>query len=126
MLSPNFPPSFPPNIQGRRFREGRLLILRLIDQLVLADPRHHGAQLLAHPFDFVAGGAAAHGLEAGLAGAAFRHPLAGETARLNVVEDLLHAAPDGSVDEPRTRAVIAIFGGVGNRIAHVGDTALVD
>ena len=72
------------------------------------------------------GGAAAQRLEAGLAGLAFEHPFAGEGARLDFAEDFAHALLDACVDDPRPARVVAVLGGVGNRIAHGGDAALVD
>ena len=72
------------------------------------------------------GGAPPHGLEARLAGGAFAHPLADETPRLDVVEGLFHAFFHAFVDDPGAGGVIAVFSRVGDRIAHVGDAALVD
>src|SRR5271167_2567047 len=64
-------------------------VLRLVDQPVRRDPRHHGAQLLADLFDLVLGRAAAGRLEAGQAGLVLQHPVAGEAAGLDVVQDAL-------------------------------------
>ena len=54
---------------------------RLVDQLVLGDPGHHGAQPFAHLLDRVLGGQRAHGLEARLPNPVFQHPFAGRTCR---------------------------------------------
>src|SRR5271167_3767602 len=55
---------------------GSGLVLGLVDQLVLGDPRHHGAQLGADFLDRMFCSAPAHGFEARLAGGIFEHPVA--------------------------------------------------
>ena len=88
------------------------LVLRFIDQLVLGDPWHHGAEFFANFFDLVRGVIAAGGLEAGLADAVFQHPIPGEFTRLNVIENALHLRLGFSGHDPWTGYVIAVFGGV--------------
>src|SRR5437762_9185192 len=94
-------------------------VLALVDQCVLLDPRHHRAQPLADLLDRVLGGAAAQCLEARLAGGVFQHPFARETAGLDVGEDLLHLDADMLVDDSRGAGVIAILGGIRNRVSYI-------
>jgi hypothetical protein len=68
----------------------------------------------------------AHGLERRLVDAILQHPILDELAGLDVVEDLLHFRARGVVDHARARDVFAVFGGVGDRVIHGGDAALVD
>src|ERR1700675_167292 len=82
-------------------------IPRLVDQLVLGDPGHHGAQLGADLLDGVFGPAPAHRLEARLAGLALLHPIAGEPARLDVLEDALHLRLGLIGDDARSARVVA-------------------
>src|SRR3546814_11448313 len=53
-------------------------VLRLVDELVLGDPRHHRAQFGADLFDRVFGGEFAGGLHFRLAGAVVEHETADE------------------------------------------------
>src|SRR5262249_33778890 len=54
------------------------------------------------------------------------HPVAGEAARLDVGQNALHLGLGLVGDDTRARAVLAVLGGVGDRVVHVGDAALVD
>src|SRR5579872_6089536 len=101
-------------------------VLRAVDQRVLLDPRHHRAQALADLFDIVLGGGATHGLKARLPGIVLEHPVAREAAGLDVGEDALHFGLDAIADHPRAARVIAVFGGVRDRVAHIGDAAFID
>src|SRR5215475_14703596 len=101
-------------------------VARLVDQLVLGDPGHHAAQLATDLLDRVLGAHAAHGLEAGLAGLALGDPVAGEAAGLDVGEDALHLLLGLVGDDARAAGVVAVLGGVRDRVAHVGDAAFVD
>src|SRR5207302_1549001 len=112
--------------QHRTYAGAAPSVLRLVDQLVGGDPGHHRAQLLADLLDVVLGGAPAHRLEAGVAGGVLEHPVAREAAGLDVVEDALHLGLDVGVDEARAARVVAVLGGVGDRVAHIGDATLVD
>src|SRR5688572_19980222 len=118
------PPS--PAMRERGYSQGEASVLALVDERVLFDPRHHRAQAFADLLDLVLGGAAAHRLEARLAGGVFQHPFAGEAAGLDLGQYLLHLGPDMLVDDPGTARIIAVFRGVRHRVAHVGDAALVD
>src|SRR5947209_6472465 len=68
----------------------RSLVPRLVDQLVLGDPGHQSPQAFAHDLDRVLGVQATGGLEARLAHRALRHPVADETPRLDVFQNLGH------------------------------------
>ena len=72
------------------------LVLGLVDQLVLGDPGHHGAELRADFFDLVAVVHAADALEAGGTGAVFLHPVGGELAGLDVVQTASLYSFDGA------------------------------
>src|SRR6478735_9724045 len=83
----------PANEKGRSLRPGlsqnqsqKRLVDRLVDQLVLADPGHHAAQLGTDFFDLVAVVHAADALEARAASLVFLHPVGGELAGLDVVQ----------------------------------------
>src|SRR5689334_25387787 len=89
-------------------------VLRLVDQLVLGDPGHHGAQLGPDLLDRMLGRTPAHGLEARLTGIAFLHPVAGETAGLDIVQDLLHLLLRLIGDDAWAAGVVAVFSGVGD------------
>src|SRR5438477_96481 len=95
----------------------------LVDQLVLGNPRHHGPQLGADFLDRMLGIHAPGRLEARLAGLVLEHPVAREAAGLDVGQDLLHLLAHRRADHPGAAGVVAIFGGVGDRVAHVGDAA---
>src|SRR5690606_29252458 len=56
----------------------------------------------------------------------FLHPLGRELAGLDVVEDALHLGLGLGGDDARARHILAPLGGVGDRVVHVGDAALVD
>src|SRR5690606_18106869 len=99
---------------------------RGVHQLVLGDPGHHGAKALADLLDGMLGVAAARGLEAGLAGVVLQHPVADEAARLDVLQHPLHLGLGLRRDDPRAGDVLAVLRGVGDRVVHVGDAALVD
>src|SRR3954451_18090485 len=86
------------------------LVLALVDQRVLLDPRHHRTQPLAYFLDLVLRGAAPHRLEAGLTGGVFQHPFAGEPAALDLGQNPLHLGPDVLVDDPGSARIIAVFG----------------
>src|SRR5258707_13088996 len=68
----------------------RALVLALVHPSALLDPRHHVAELGADLFDRVLGEVGTGGLERGLVDLVLQHPVAGELAGLNVVQDPLH------------------------------------
>src|SRR5215831_13337893 len=98
----------------------------LVNQRPLLDPWHHLAQLGAHMLDWMLGELGAHRLERGLVHLVLEHPVLDEAARLNVAEDALHLSLGFRRYYARTGDVFAVFGGVGDRVVHVGDAALVD
>src|SRR5690606_22628786 len=65
-------------------------VLGLVHQLVLGDPGHHGAKFGADFLDLVAVVHATDALEARGARTVFLHPLRGELAGLDVLQDALH------------------------------------
>ena len=116
----------------RRPVEGRVprpssLVAALVDELVLPDPGHHRAQLLAHLLDGVLGEQAPARLERRGPGAVLEDEVAGVAAGLDVGE-----ARPSSPASPRAPItfgpgqVLAELRVVRDRVVHVGDAALVD
>src|SRR4029078_6042091 len=68
----------------------KVSVFAFIDQRPLGNPRHHGAQALAHGFHIVVVAFGAHRLERGLVDAVLEHPVLDELAGLDVVQSLLH------------------------------------
>ena len=83
-------------------------------------PAHHGAQFVADLFDLVLGFDAAAGHEIGPADLVFHDPVAGKDAFLDFLQDLFHFLFGLVGDDAAADAVIAIFGGVADRVAHQG------
>src|SRR5262245_49578449 len=102
------------------------LILRFIYKLVRRQPRHQSAKLRADLFDLMFLFGLDQAGEIGLARFGFGHPLVGELPRLNLGQDLPHLLFDLRADDAFASRQIAVFGGVGDRITHVGDAALVE
>ena len=76
-----------------RKRAARVLAISvpgLVDKLVLGNPRHHRAQLLAHFLDRMGVIDAADGLEARLARLAFADPFGSEFAGLDILQHTAH------------------------------------
>src|SRR3984893_12135023 len=90
------------------------------------DPGHHLAQPPAHFLDGAGRVALPHREEARAVRLVLQHPLPGELAGLDLGEDLLHLGLGPVVDDARAAGVVAVLGGVGDRVAHVGETALVE
>ncbi len=67
-----------------------LLVSLLVDEFVLADPRHHRAQPGAHLFDRMRRVAGPRRLKGGLIDLVLEHPVAGEFAGLDVLQNPLH------------------------------------
>src|SRR5688572_5155315 len=97
---------------GEKAARGRadLLVDGLVDQLVLADPRHHAAKLRADFLDLVAVIDAADTLEARGARTVFLHPVRSELAGLDVLEDTLHLGLRLIRDDARAGDVFAPLG----------------
>ena len=66
-----------------------------------------------------------HGVEAGAAGLVLQDPFAGELTVLDLLEYLAHLGAGVVVDDALAAGDIAILGGVGDAVAHAGDTLLV-
>src|SRR5450755_681965 len=89
------------------------------------DPVHLLTQALAHDLHLVPSLLGAHALEVLLTGPILGDPLAREVARLDLRKDLLHRRPRLLADDPRPAGHVAVFGGVGDRVAHAADPLLV-
>src|SRR5690606_16527937 len=108
-------------------RSGGRSVAGLVDHAARGDPGHHAAQLLADGLDLVRVVVAAGRLEGGLADSAFLHPVADETAGLDVLQHRLHPGLGLLArEDARAGDVLAVLGRVGDRVVHVGDAALVD
>src|SRR5215213_5839164 len=94
--------------------------------LALTDPRHHRPQAVTDLFDRVLGRLLAQRVEHRPAGLVLEDPLLRELAGLDLVEDLLHLRARFVGDDARPTRHVAVLGGVADRVAHVGDAALVD
>src|SRR3989454_10683995 len=90
------------------------------------DPRHHGPQPLADLLDRMRGVPPSHREEPGTVGLVLEHPLARELAGLNLVQDLPHLGLRGRAHDPRAARVVPVLGGVRDRVAHVGESALIE
>src|SRR3954462_9420232 len=93
--------------------------------LALTDPRHHRAEAVTDLFDGMLGRLLAQRVEHRAAGLVLEDPLLRELAGLDLVEDLLHLRTRVVGDDARTARHVAVLGGVGDRVPHVGDAALV-
>src|SRR6516225_11629895 len=112
---------------GRTKAQGRALrYLRHSRLLFPFEEGHHFTQLAAHLLDFLALLGFPHGEEFLAAGPVFLHPLACEFTGLDLRKDLFHFRARLFVDDARTPCVIAVLGGVGDRVAHVGEASFVD
>src|SRR6476646_5479155 len=103
--------------EGRRASDAAIrmrLVLRLVHQLVLGDPGHHGAELGADLFDRMRCTSGTSRLERGLARPVLQHPVAREFAGLNVVEHALHLALGLRRDDAGAGDILAILRSVGD------------
>ncbi len=105
---------------------GQRSVAGLVHELVLGDPGHHGAQLVAHHFDAVVGRVAAAGRHARVVQAAFLDEHLGVVAVLDALERIAHGHARLLVDDLGARHVLAEFGVVRDRVVHVGDAAFID
>src|SRR5580700_7073956 len=80
-----------------------------VHQRARLDPGHHPAQLFTDLLDRVRGHLGAHRLERGLVHPVLQHPVLGELARLDVVENALHLGARLGRDHARARDVLAIL-----------------
>src|SRR6266850_1441752 len=95
--------------QGGVTRYLRCSVPRRVDQAVLLDPGHHLAQPRADLLDRQLCGHAPPRQQHGRAGAVLEHELLGVLARLDAVQDLLHAPARALVDDLGPRDVLAVF-----------------
>src|SRR3972149_5381162 len=105
---PSRPASLPGNNGGAAQNDGTCcpsvypFPLSVVDSprsVPLLQPRHHVAQLLAHPLDGMLRVLAAQRQEAGTPGLVLQDPLAGESAGADVGQHLLHGLAHGGVDD---------------------------
>ena len=104
----------------RRLPRRRLLGLgrRALGRLALLRPRHHGPELRPDPLDLVVPVGQTHPLEVGPPVAVLGQPFAGERAALDLVKDPPHLGAGLLGDDPRSAGVVAVLGGVTDRVAH--------
>src|SRR5579883_270512 len=87
---------------------------------------HHRAQFGAHFFDRLILSGFAHGEKLLSPIAIFLQPRARESARLTLAQNLPPFSARLLADDTRPAGVVAVFGGVGDRIAHIAKAAFVD
>src|SRR5690606_22837790 len=90
------------------------------------DEGDHVADLAADLFDLVVLAGGAVGGEGLGAGVPLGGEVGGEGAVLDVGEDVAHGLAGGVVDHAGSGDVVAVLGGLGHRVAHPGQPALVD
>src|SRR3990172_4686072 len=96
------------------------------DHLLLGlEPGHHPAQLPPHVLDPGRPRLLAKSEEVREALLGLGDPLLGELPALDLVEDPLHLGADLAVDHARASRVVAVLGGVGDRVPHPAHPALV-
>src|SRR5581483_8497575 len=101
-------------------------VARAIDQPLALQPRHEGAKLAADLLQRMPGGFLAHTAEIPESVAILVDPFVGELAGLDVAEQTLHGLAHLRADDLRAARHVAVLGGVADRVAHVGDAALVN
>src|SRR3954464_8264762 len=111
--------------QGGVTRCLRFSVPRRVDQAVLLDPRHHLAQPRADLLDRQLRGHAPARQQHRRPGTVLEDELLGVFARLDAVQDLLHALARALVDHLGAGNVFAVFGVVRDRVVHRADAALV-
>src|ERR1039457_3415303 len=87
---------------------------------------HHFAELAADALDRLIAGGLAHGEEILAAGFVLPDPFAGELAGLDLGQDLAHLGAGFFGHDPLAAGVVAVFGRVRDRVAHVGQTAFLN
>src|SRR6476646_6430230 len=92
---------------------------RLGDRTV--DPGHHAAQLAAGLLDRVRRRLLTPLGEVRPTGVVLGDPLTGELAAADRAEDLAHLVLGAGVDDARAPGVVAVLGGVRDRVPHAGD-----
>lgn len=94
--------------------------------VLLLDPGHAGAELLAHLLDGVLLASLEEGVILLLATLCLGNPILGELAGLDVLEGGLHPLLDGSIDNLGPDYNITILGGLGDGETHAANSRLVD
>src|SRR3954470_6544581 len=94
--------------------------------LASRDPGHHGPQLCADLLDLELLRVVAVAVEVRPAVVVLGDPLPGELTALDLVENLAHLLLGVRRDHTRTARVVAVLRGVGDRVVHRTDAALVD
>src|SRR5437867_659851 len=102
------------------------LVPRAVDEPFGGEPGHQATQLRPHLLDRVLRGLLPELAEVRQAAAVLGDPLVGELARLDVGEDRLHRLARLVADDALAARHVAVLGGVADRVAHVGNPALVD
>src|SRR3569832_1546322 len=117
--------TLPPRPRSIHSSDNTQSVLAAVDDLIGLDPGHHVTQFLTDHLDLMLTSEAAHGLQLGGAGLDLENELTREFAGLDLFQDLLHFLLGLLGDDARTAREIAVFSGVGDRVAHVGDAALI-
>src|SRR5271157_6648136 len=100
--------------------------LRNAGFLALLEEGHHGAQLSADFLNRLIFSRFTHSEEVLPSGAVLRQPGAREFAALDLAEDLLHLLACFFGDDPGPARVVAVFGRVGDGVAHITEAAFID
>src|SRR5262249_5924530 len=103
----------------------RRSVARLIDQLVLAYPRHHLPELPSHLLDRMLGRHAATRQQRRGAGAVLEDEAARVFSALDTRQSSAHRILGCRRDNRRPRDVLAVLGVVRDPVVHVPDAALV-
>src|SRR3990172_4492679 len=94
--------------------------------LLRREERHHLAQASAHLFDLVMTLRRSSRQEVDRPPPGLGQPFGGECSRLHLGEDLLHGPASLRSDDTSAPRVVAVLGGVGDRVPHPGEPALVE
>src|SRR5579864_8079333 len=108
-------------VSKMRTRSGVLLMASPL----FLQPGHARAQRGADLFDLEVDVGVQQLLVVGLAGLVLLDPLARELARLHFLQHLAHLVLDALVDDARAARQVAVLGGLGDELVHLGDAALV-
>src|SRR5690554_522529 len=100
-------------------------VLFFIHDLVRGNPRHHGAQLLAHSLDLVGRVLATTSSHGRIVQGTFRDEHLGVFTTLDALQCVTHGFAGLLVDHLRAGYVLAVLSVVGDGVVHVGDAAFV-
>ena len=101
------------------------LVLFAVHDFIGLDPGHHAAQFLADHFNGMLAANTTQRLQFCGARLIFQDEFPGEIPGLDLSENPLHLLLGLFGDDTRTAGEVAVLGGVGDGITHVGDTAFV-